>query len=75
MPFDLNAASPSQIPGILSAAADKFREDASELQHCWQDQSAGRIWNALATVLDRAAKDARATLQRDPVWRDSTQGV
>lgn len=68
--FDLNAASPSQVPDVLRNAAQKYREDASELQACWQDDSAGRIWLALADTLDKAASMADATLQRDPVWRD-----
>ncbi len=68
--FDLDAASPSQVPQVLRDAAQKYREDASDLQDCWQDASAGRIWLALAKALDRAADDTDRVLQRDPVWRD-----
>lgn len=53
---DLNdPATPEQIPPVLRRAADKMREQASELEAAWHDKRAGDAWLIVAKELDRAA--------------------
>lgn len=46
---------PEDVPGVLHAHAQRMREDRSELQHAWQDRTAGAPWEIVARELDKAA--------------------
>jgi hypothetical protein len=53
--LDLDVSMPNSVADVLRAAADRFGADAMMLSANWQDDSAGRVWNRIARVLDRAA--------------------
>ncbi len=60
--FDLDVASPDQVPAVLERAADAYRESAGELASAWQDPSAGGEWLKIAKILDRARRDIEKAL-------------
>jgi hypothetical protein len=64
MKYNLDVASPEEVPAILEAVADRYRDSAAELAGAWQDRSAGRVWADLATILDRAAASCRKAIHR-----------
>jgi len=51
----LACQSPDALIAALQTAAQKYREDACELQSAWRDDSAGKIWESAAMELDRVA--------------------
>lgn len=54
--IDLNAVgNPEQVAMLLRKAADEYRESCLRLQSDWQDEAAGKVWDELAKVLDKAA--------------------
>jgi hypothetical protein len=53
--LDLDVDSPDKVSRILRNAAERFYEDAGELEASWQDPGAGRPWTLIAKILDRAA--------------------
>lgn len=53
--FDLDVSSPDKVAAVLRNTAQRYYEDALELQTAWQDPSAGRIWSKIARVLEQAA--------------------
>lgn len=55
MDISLDTALPDQVPRILRNAAQQYRESASELASAWQDESAGKVWDKYAAILERAA--------------------
>lgn len=62
---DLNEpASPEDVPAVLQYAAEKMREQASELQSAWQDKNAGKVWDIIARELDRAAERIASKIGR-----------
>jgi hypothetical protein len=50
--------SPDDVIALLHRAADKFNQDAGELQSAWQDKNAGKFWERLARDLSRLASKA-----------------
>ena len=66
MNLDLDVDVPEKVAPVLRAAAQRFRESTSELQSAWQDPQAGKIWTALAVVLDRAADSVDRRLDVRP---------
>ena len=46
---------PESAVYAVYAAAEKMRQDASELQSSWQDRNAGKIWEMFSRILERAA--------------------
>lgn len=52
--LNLDVASPEGVAHVLRAAADRFADDACNLNSAWQDKS-GRVWMRIARVLDHAA--------------------
>jgi hypothetical protein len=52
--LNLDVASPDELVQVLRAAADRFADDACNLNAAWQDQS-GRVWMRIARELDRTA--------------------
>lgn len=53
--FDLDVSSPELVPLVLRATADKYREDAGELDSAHQDKTAGKPWRKIARMLDSTA--------------------
>ena len=43
------------MPNVLRAAAEAYYESASELESAWQDRGAGRPWEIIARILEKAA--------------------
>ncbi len=60
--FDV--ATPEEVPAMLEAIANRYRESASELASAWQDGNAGKVWADFATILDRAAEACRKAISR-----------
>jgi hypothetical protein len=53
---DLHAAdTPEATARILRNAAQLYRESVPELQAAHQDPTAGKVWNKVAAILERAA--------------------
>jgi hypothetical protein len=61
--YDLDVATPDEVPVILEAIADHYRESANELAGAWQDD-AGKVWSDFATILDRAAESCRKAIAK-----------
>lgn len=53
--LDLDVDSPDKVGGVLRRAAEAYYESAGELQGAWGDRNAGKIWEKIAHILDRAA--------------------
>jgi hypothetical protein len=64
MSLDLDVDAPEKVPQVLRRAADKFRESTDELQSAWQDEHAGKVWTAIATILDRAASACEKAIEK-----------
>jgi hypothetical protein len=62
--YDLDVATPEEVPAVLDAIADHYRESAITLMSAWQDDSAGKVWGDFATILDRAADFCRKAISR-----------
>lgn len=62
--YDLDVATPEEVPAILESIADHYRESAGELSGAWQDGNAGKVWGDFATILDRAAESCRKAISR-----------
>jgi hypothetical protein len=62
--FNLDVATPEEVPQILRNVADSYRQSNSDLGAAWQDDSAGVIWSKLATILEQAAKSCDRLLDR-----------
>lgn len=63
-PQSLDVACAESVPVVLSRAADSFRETASEIATDWQDETAGRVWSDIATILDRAAVSCQKAITK-----------
>ena len=53
--LDLDVGTPAQVGDILRAAAERYREEQEALQAARRDENAGREWERLARILERAA--------------------
>lgn len=53
--MNINVNAPNQLADVLREAADAMRESRASLQIEWCDEDAGRVWEELAKILDRAA--------------------
>jgi hypothetical protein len=62
--YDLDVAGPEEVPAILEAVADHYRQSVVELSSAWQDGNAGKVWGDFATILDRAAESCRKAISR-----------
>ena len=62
--YELDVATPEEVPDILETVADRYRESASELSSVWQDGNAGKIWDDFANILDRAAESCRKAITK-----------
>jgi hypothetical protein len=62
--YNLDVATPDEVPAILHAVAGHYRASASELASAWQDASAGSVWDDFAIILDRAADSCRKTISK-----------
>jgi hypothetical protein len=52
--LDLDVDSPEKLAGVLRLAAQRFNESAGELESAWQDKNAGKVWERMARILERA---------------------
>lgn len=57
--MSLDCSAPDHVPMVLAFTADKFRQDAAELQSAHQDKDAGKEWEWLAKRLEKLDKDFR----------------
>lgn len=55
MAFDLDVSAPDKVSTVLRKAAQRFYEDAGELESAHQDRTAGRPWVKIAQALEAAA--------------------
>jgi hypothetical protein len=62
--YDLDVATPEEVPVILRAVAGHYRASASELASDWQDDNAGTVWGDFANILDRAAESCRKAISK-----------
>lgn len=60
---DLNdPAAPEGVADVLRFAAEKMREQASELQSAHQDRHVGKVWDRIARLLDATATRVEKTI-------------
>ena len=62
--YDLDVATPEEVPTVLETVANRYRESADELSSAWQDGNAGKVWADFATILDRAAESCRKAISK-----------
>ncbi len=62
--LDLDVDAPEKVSAILRAAAEAYRESQSELQSAWQDSQAGKPWQHIANILERAAASVDRAVER-----------
>jgi len=62
--MNLDVSSPPQVIKVLEQAAQRFYDDASQLEGDWQDRGAGRPWVEAAKALEAAAQRLRKALKR-----------
>jgi hypothetical protein len=62
--YNLDVATPEEVPCVLDAAADRYRESDTELMIAWQDGNAGKVWADIASILNRAAESCRRAIRR-----------
>jgi len=62
--YNLDVATPEEVPAVLESVAKRYRESADELSSAWQDCSAGNVWNDFATILNRAAESCRKAVSK-----------
>jgi hypothetical protein len=60
--YDLDCATPDDVPAMLDAVANHYRASAAELAAAWQDRNAGKVWQDFAAILDRAAVACRKSI-------------
>jgi hypothetical protein len=61
--LDLDCASPDDVPVILERIAAHYRDSSTELSSAWQDESAGKVWQDFASILERAAIGCRKAIR------------
>jgi hypothetical protein len=62
--YNLDVAAPEEVPAVLDAVAEHYRESSITLMSDWQDDSAGKVWGDFATILDRAADTCRKAIRK-----------
>ena len=63
MTYNLDCATPDDVPAVLESVANHYRESAAELAATWQDNAAGEVWSDFARILDRAAVACRKSIR------------
>lgn len=53
--IDLDVDTPEKVVSVLRGAAQTYYESAEDLSSSWQDPQAGKIWEKIAKILDKAA--------------------
>jgi hypothetical protein len=53
--LSLDVDSPEKVVAVLRRAIDAYHQSATELSGAWQDRSAGKPWETIAVILERAA--------------------
>ena len=51
----MQAASPIEAAAMMRQIAERYRQDAADLQVAWQDDKAGQAWEKLAGGLEKLA--------------------
>lgn len=64
-----DAATPRDVPDILSRVVDAYRIDAADLAATWQDNHAGRVWSRIAARLETARLAIEKVVRE---WEDHT---
>jgi hypothetical protein len=62
--YNLDVATPEEVPIILETVANYYRESQSELCSAWQDENAGKVWADFARILERAAESCRKAISK-----------
>lgn len=62
--MNLDVAAPDKVAKVLRQAAQAYSESASELEAAWQDRSAGKPWNDLSRILEKAAAQAEVARKK-----------
>jgi acyl-CoA reductase-like NAD-dependent aldehyde dehydrogenase len=60
--LDLDVDTPEKVAEVLRRAAQRFYESAGELESAWQDKNAGKVWERMARILERAADSCEGAL-------------
>jgi len=62
--YDLDVATPEEVPAVLDAIAAHYRESAIGLMSAWQDRGAGEVWGDFAAILNHAADSCRKAIRK-----------
>jgi len=60
--YSLDVATPEDVAIVLESVAFHYGESAAGLAASWQDNTAGKVWQDFAAILDRAAVACRKSL-------------
>jgi hypothetical protein len=63
--MNLDVDFPDKVSAVLRNAANAYRDSQSALNAAWQDDGAGKPWQWIATILDRAATSIDAKLKKE----------
>lgn len=53
--LDLDVDAPDKVAPVLRKAAEAYTDSAMELASAWGDPQAGKPWEKIARILERAA--------------------
>jgi hypothetical protein len=53
--MSLDVDVPEHVSAVLNRAAQAYYESAGELSSAWQDPNAGKVWEKIAVILEKAA--------------------
>jgi len=53
--MSLDVDAPDHVSAVLNRAAQAYYESAGELSSAWQDPQAGKVWEKIALILEKAA--------------------
>jgi hypothetical protein len=53
--MSLDVDAPEHVSAVLNRAATAYYESAGILESAWQDPNAGKVWEKIALILEKAA--------------------
>jgi len=65
--IDLDVATPEAVPAVLREAAQQYHATVIDLSAAWGDKQAGKVWDDIAKVLERAADSIDRKIARKGV--------